>query len=76
MAGHSRVSACVRISEPSHWWGGSEVRIIRATNFGIGVLAGLLLGKTRLNWLYGLKQNLIASCATVLATPIRPVFAE
>jgi hypothetical protein len=39
-------------------------------------VAGLLLGKTRLNWLYGLKQNLIASCAIVLATPIRPVFAE
>jgi hypothetical protein len=36
-------------------------------NFGIGTLAGLLLGKTRLDSVYGLKMSPIVNCATVLA---------
>jgi hypothetical protein len=33
----------------------------------IGTLAGLLLGKTRLDSVYGLKMSPIVNCATVLA---------
>jgi hypothetical protein len=35
-------------------------------------LAGVLLGKTSLDWLYGLRGGLPQNCATVLAIPIRP----
>jgi hypothetical protein len=35
--------------------------------FGIGTLAGLLLGKTRLDSVYGLKMSPIVNCAAVLA---------
>jgi hypothetical protein len=36
-------------------------------SFGIGTLAGLLLGKTTPNSVYGLKKSPIVNCATVLA---------
>jgi hypothetical protein len=67
----------MRTSEPKpHWINGfSSVLSIpkfetwlreNDTNFGIGTLAGLLLGKTTPDSVYGLKMSPVVNCATVL----------